>query len=283
VAKKPKKLKKEPKESKKESIKMYYQGEFPFYAQRVFRKISETKYLMSSEIVIKLSSYRKAQPTTHRINKILELFKEYDYVKEFGIITGTTHQCKSKSKQYFFEIDKKERILKVIQKNAKVEKHRTIKGKKLTKIKCLLICKFCKRSVLVKLRGNSKILAERCWDLSFNGTLIALSFLEDEESWDLIKNSNNEILRLAKILLENQKKYLVDILQERLRKKAKEEPDLIPIAKSWYKEMLKKILKFKIDKSNQPEFVKYQTELELEQQSEIIMSARHGHFTRKFG
>jgi len=277
----PEKSKKTPKKQKKQLEKMYYQGEFRFLAQRVFQKIFETKHILSSEIVKKLSRSSKAQTTTYRINKILERFKEYDYVKEFGVITGPTHQCKSKSKQYFFEIDKKKRILEIIQKNVKVEKVLTIKGKKLTKVKCLLICKFCKRTVQVKLRGNSKILRERHWNLSFNGTLIALSFLKDEKSWHFIKNSNNEILKLAKILLENQKKQFVEILQERLRKIVKEEPNLIPVAKSWHKEMLEKIPKFSINKTTHPEFAKYQQELELEQQRETMMNARHGHFLRK--
>jgi len=275
------KSKKAPEKQKKQPEIMYYQGEFRFLAQRVFQKISETKYLMSSEIVKKLSPSSRAQPTTSRINKILERFKEYDYVKEFGVITGPTHQCTSKSKQYFFEIDKKKRILEIIQKNAKVEKHPRIKDKKLTKVKCLLICKFCKRTVQVKLRGSSKILRERHWNLSFNGTLIALSFLKDEKSWDFIKNSNNEILKLAKILLENQKKQFVEILQKRLRKIVKEEPNLFPIAKSWYKEMLEKIPKFQIDKSRHPELVKYQQELELTKQRETLMNSRPGHFFRK--
>ena len=57
---------------------------------------------MSTEIIQKLSTSSKSQPTTHRINKILELFKEYDYVKEYGSIIGPVHQCDFKSKQYFF-------------------------------------------------------------------------------------------------------------------------------------------------------------------------------------
>lgn len=267
--------------SKKPSEKMYYQGKLRFLAQRVFQIISENKFLMSTEIVKKLSHSNKYQPTTHRINKILEQFKEYDYVKEFGVITGSTHQCDYKSKQYFYETDKEKRILEIIQKNTQVKKRQTNEKTKLKKVKCLLICKFCEKTILVELSKSSKRRRERLWDLSFNGTLVALTFLKDEKSWDLIKNSNNEILKLAKILLSNQKKQYVTILQKRLRKIVKEEPDLIPITKLWYKEMLEKIPKFRINNDIHPEFVKYQQELELKQQRETMMSTRPGHFFRK--
>ena len=260
-----------------------YSGEFPFLAVRLLMKVTYDPLLSIDEYRTLLAKSEKSRSSHQRFTYLFEQLRDIDYVTEYGVVIGPKHQCRFKSKQYFFEIDKKERVLEFIQKNAKVEKHPRIQGKKLTKVKCPLICKSCKRSVQVKLRGNSKILPARHWDLSLNGSFVVLSLLEEEESWDFIKNSNNEILRLAKLLLENQKKQFVDLLKERLRKIVKEEPDLIPIAKSWYKEMLKKILKFRIDKIRHPELVKYQQELELEQQSEIIMSARHGHFTRKFG
>ena len=277
------KSKKVTKKSKKPSEKMYYQGELRFLAQRVFQIISDNKFLMSTEIIKKLSPSSKSQPTTYRINKILEQFKEYDYVKEYGIITGPMHQCDSKSKQYFFEIDKKKRMLEIIQKNASIKKRQTNEKTKLKKIKCLLVCKFCEKTILVELRKNSKIRRERLWDLSFNGILVAITFLKDERSWDLIKNSNNEILKLAKVLLENQKKQYVVILQKCLRKIVKEEPNLIPIAELWHKEMLEKIPKFRINNDIHPELVKYQQELELQQQRETMMTNRSGHFFRKLG
>lgn len=262
---------------------MYYQGKFRFLAQRVFQIISANKFLMSIEIIKKLSPSSRSQPTTYRINKILESFKEHDYVKEYGIITGPIHQCDSKSKQYFFEIDEKKRMLEIIQKNTQIKKRETDEKTKLKKLECLLICKFCEKTILVELIENSEIRRERHWDLSFNGILVALTFLKDEKSWDLIKNSNNEILKLAKILLENQKKQYVVILQKRLRKIVKEEPNLIPIAELWYKEILEKILKSRINNDVHPELVKYQQELELQQQRETMMNNRSGHFFKKLG
>jgi len=260
-----------------------YSGKFPFLAEKLLMKVIYKPLLSINEYRTLLAKSEKSRSSHQRFTYLFEQLRDIDYVTEYGVVIGPKHQCRFKSKQYFFEIDNKDRVLEFIQKNAKVEKHRRIQGKKLTKVRCPLICKFCKRSVQVKLGGNSKILTSRHWNLSFNGSFVVLFLLEKEERWDFIKNSNNEILRLAKLLLENQKKQFVELLIKRLRKIVKEEPDLTPIAKFWYQEMLKKILKFKIEKLSHTELAKYQQELELEQQREIIMSARHSRFTRKFG
>ena len=258
-----------------------YSGKYPFLAERLLMKVVDRPLLSIDEYGKLLAKSERSSSSHQRFTYLFKQLRDIDYVKEYGIVIGPKHQCRFKSKQYFFEMDEKERVLGFIEKNIEVEKHRKIQGKKLTKVSCPLICKFCKRTVQVKLGGNSKILTSRHWDLSFNGTFVVLSLLGDKESWDFIRSSNNEILKLAKILLENGENKFIEILQNRLRKIVKEEFDLIPIIKSWHKEMLKKIPKFRIDKRTFPEFAKYQQELKFEQQRETIMNSRQSHFFRK--
>jgi len=268
---------------RKQVKKTYYLGKFPFLAERLLIKVAYSSLLSTDEYGRLLSKNEKNRHGHGRLTYLLEQLQDIDYVTEYGIVIGSKHQCKSKSGQYFFPLKEKGEILRLIGVNSKVEQRWKKHIFDSTKVPHRLICKHCKRSVAVKLRGNSKILQNRCWKLSFNGTLVVISLLDEKERWDFIKNSDNDILRLAKLLIQSQKKHFVDLLTNRLSKNVKEEPNLIPIAESWYKEMNTKILNFIIDKSVQKELEQYKKDLELEQQTEIMLGARNRKFVSKFG
>lgn len=261
----------------------YYPGNYPCVAKKILLILASNSFLSSSDLVDIFTNSPRNKYPHGRLTNILKQFLDIDYVSEFGVVTGPKHQCRFRSRRYFFQVNEKGKIARVIETNSKVEKRRKTGPYTLKKIGHGLICKQCKRFVLVKLRGNSKILTTRCWNLSFNGILVVLTLLDQDELWEFIKKYDNEILKLAKILVRNQKKEDVDLLINRLRKVVKEEPNLIPIAESWYKEMKQKIPKFRINESRHQELARYKIKLVDEQQREIIMNARPGHFFRKLG
>jgi len=270
--------------SKQKSVRQtYYQGKYPCVAKKILLILAYNPLCSSFDLVEMFTNSPRNKYPHGRLTNILEQFLDIDHVSEFGVVTGPKHQCRFRSQRYFFQVNEKGKILRVIETNSKVEKRRKTGPYTFKKIGHGMICKQCKRFVHVKLRGDSKILTTRCWNLSFNGTLVVLTLLDEDELWEFIKKSDNEILKLAKILVRNQKKEHVDLLIHRLRKVVKEEPDLTPIAESWYKEMKQKIPKFRINESRHQELPRYKTKLADEQQREIIMSARHGHFFRKLG
>ncbi len=259
--------------------KMYYPDSYPYLAERILVKVAKTPLLNTNEYAEMLSNSEKSRYPHVRVLNILEKFQEFDYVSEWATVTGPKHLCRYKSQQYLFELEKKDWVLDFIKKNSNVEKDPKTYGKKVS---YGMICKHCKKFVQVKLNGNSKFLSPRHWKPTLNGTLVLLTFLDSDERWKVIQNSDNKILQLEKLLMENQKKELTDLLIKRLTKIVKEEPYLVPIAESWYKETNGKILKLKVDKKYFQTLAKYQTELKLEQQDEIILNARNRTFVSKF-
>ena len=259
--------------------RMYYTGSYPYLAERILVKVAKIPLLTTNEYAGMLSKSEKSRYPHDRILKVLEKFQEFDYVSEWATVTGPRHSCRYKSQQYLFELEKKDRVLDFIKKNSNVEKNPKIYGQKVS---YGMICKHCKKFVQVKLNGNSKFLPSRHWKPTFNGTLVLLTLLNSDERWEVIQNSDNKILQLGKLLMENQKKEFTDLLIKRLTKIVKEEPYLVPIAESWYKEMNEKILKLKIDKKNFLILAQYQTELKLELQKETILNARNRKFVSKF-
>lgn len=101
----------------------------------------------------------------------------------------------------------------------------------------------------------------RRWKISFKGRLLLLIF-ENQSFRKFIKdNTNYTVIKRANILLDSNKKELVDMLLSRLRISYETGFNLEKTANEWYEETTKYILKMSLDNKKYPELAKLKSEI----------------------
>ena len=114
----------------------------------------------------------------------------------------------------------------------------------------------------------------RRWNISFKGKLLLLIF-EKQSFYKFIKETSNyKVIKRAQILLNSNKREIVDMLTNRLKKSYDIGFNLENIANEWYDETTKSISKMSLDKGKYPELVKLKSEIIDNEQMLSIMKTK---------
>jgi len=101
----------------------------------------------------------------------------------------------------------------------------------------------------------------RRWKISFKGKLLLLIFEKQSFRKFIKKNLNYLVIKRADLLLNSNKKELVNMLLNRLKKSYSAGFNLEKIANEWYDETIQSISKMSIDKEKYPELDKLKSEI----------------------
>lgn len=133
-------------------------------------------------------------------------------------------------------------------------------------------------SVQITVEGAKQFCIEnrlRRWKISFKGKLLLL--ISDNQSFsNFIKNnSENPIIKRVQILLDSNKRELVNMLKARLKNSYHIGQDLGKIANEWYDETTQIISKMNLNKEMYPILTKLKLQINGDIEREKLLKAMH--------
>jgi len=279
------------------SKQVYYPYKDKRHVMTILNNLSSNAYVSTHEIA-NIIGKNRSHPQK-RVTQVLNRLKEFDYVSDYRLVSNSNHTCNfcKNSTRYLVTTESLEggiHTLKINMKRRDEAKNKPYynskdwfncnKGYILGRL-ISMTCEECNMFVNDPTHFDEqyKIHPKRLWTLTQNGELAILAILEGEKLYEFINTHvHNRIIELAKILLESGKKEYVKQLTYSLEFTLGSKSNLKSTGEEWYDETRNTIHDMKIDEEKFPALAKYQKNIIIEKQREIILNIRHGHFARKF-
>lgn len=227
---------------------------------RVIKLLGKSNYCSTKEIAEKIGG--KTPHPHNRTLHLLEKLESLEYVNKFRLLLNKNHTCTycKKSTRYLEREDNLVEELEFLAENKKNNQGLIANDEHVLGRLIYPTCFGCGQTAkdYDHLDDEYKVTNYRYWSLSYNGLFANYHLLKGEKKYDFVKlNDGDKIFKMMKMLLQNQKKELVERLNYSLKQIYLIKPTVLNHIEEWYNDMVVKVSQMNISKTQNLEFSEY--------------------------